>query len=169
MKYYSERLDEVFDTEEELRLAEATLPEAQGKCDGDCDNCKDPCYSSDEDDLPADSIKKESLPTKKELADAVQKCDSDLKEAYNLYSVAEKKVEELSKKYLEEVDAILKPAKRAVRSAEEKKFEAVKRFNDIYGVYRVSYTGEKAAEEFNRAIDRFYSRRGWFDDLFRLF
>ena len=165
MKYYSEILKEVFDTEKECQEAEAQYLEGyedNPDCDcaeqcGGCRESKD-CKKSDEN----------KTPSKKDLADRVQKCEEKVNEARALYSVAQEKVKELSKKYLEDIDDILNPAKKAVKDAEQEKYKALKEFNDAYGVYRVSYSGKKAAEEFDRAIKEFNNTNRFFNDFFWL-
>lgn len=150
MKYYSEILDEVFDTPEELKQAENA--------------CKD----KDECDIASEEKEAvEKTLSKKELADKVAKCDETLTEAYKLLSVAEKKAEELSKEYLEKVDALMGEANNRVKEAEKARYIAIKNFNDAYGVYKVSYSGSKAAEELERAWSRFANSRSWLDDLFK--
>ena len=170
MKYYSDILDEFFETEEQCKKAESEClenmvpPEDEESCDECC-----VCEKS----IPCDECKveekKETAPTKKDLADRVQKCEEKVKEAYALYSVAEKKVNELSKQYLEEVGKILSPAEKAVKDAEAEKCQAIKDFNDSYGVYRVSYTGARAAEEFNRAWRKFEDAHKWVNGFFGWF
>ena len=83
--------------------------------------------------------------------------------------VAKGKVQELSAKYLSEVDAIMKEANDAVAKAEREKYEAIKAFNDRYGAYKTTYTGARAAEEFKRAMRTFIPRDRWlnfFDNFF---
>lgn len=170
MRYYSDILDEFFETEEQCKKAESECiedmvpPEDEESLD-ECCVCEKsiPCNECKVEE------KKETTPTKKDLADRVQECEEKVKEAYELYSVAEKKANELSKQYLEEVDKIMSPAKKAVKDAEAEKYKAIKDFNDAYGVYRVSYTGARAAEEFNRALRKFEDTHKWVDSIFTWF
>ena len=67
--------------------------------------------------------------------------------------VAKKQIEELSKTYLESVEAILTPAKEAVKTAEKARYEAIRKFNDSFGAYQVTLTGDKAAKEMLRAMN----------------
>lgn len=145
MKYYSEKLDKVFDTAEELRSAEAEAA---------------PCELADVDDeVETKSESKEiaKTPTKKQLAANVDDAETKLKEAYADYDVAKQKVSELSKKYLEEMNAILNPAKNAVKKAEQARYEAIRKFNEAYGAYQVTYTGDRAAQEMLRAMEEINS------------
>ena len=74
-----------------------------------------------------------------------------------------KQIEELSKTYLESVDAILTPAKEAVKKAEEERYEAIRKFNNYYGAYQTVLTGDRAAKEMIRAINEINSiqRKIW--------
>ena len=137
MKYYSEILNEFFDSESALKEAESLV-----ECT--CDNC--------DDDMCERTAEVEKTPTKKQLAANVERADKALESAKSDYEAARVKVEELSKKYLEEVDAILCPAKSAVEKAQQEKYDAIKEFNKTYGVYRTFYTGDRAAREFTSAL-----------------
>ena len=118
MKYYSEKLDKVFDTPEVLEEAEAAVC----TCNNVDDNFKD--------DKLGNTEKKDlnKIPSKKQI-------------------------EELSKTYLESVDAILTPAKEAVKKAEEQRYAAIRKFNNYYGAYQTVLTGDRAAKEMIRAIN----------------
>lgn len=144
MKYFSEKLNRVFDTEKELKAEEAKLDSTQETSNNEDSRLKD-----------VEKVKENSVskaPSKKQLAAAVEDAETALKEAHANYDVAKQKVEELSKKYLEEVDAILNPAKDAVKKAEQNRYEAIRKFNESYGAYQVTYTGERAAQEMLRTI-----------------
>lgn len=133
MKFYSEKLNKLFDTPEALNEAEASMPK-----------CK--CAAKDEN-------YEEKLPSKKQLAADVDAAEEKLKAAYAEYEVAKKQIEELSKTYLESVEAILTPAKEAVKTAEKARYEAIRKFNDSFGAYQVTLTGDKAAKEMLRAMN----------------
>ena len=63
--------------------------------------------------------------------------------------------EEIVNKAKSEAAELLKPAKEQIREAQYNKYEKVKQFNNKYGPYSVSYTGEKAYNEFKRSSDWF--------------
>lgn len=153
MKYYSEKLDKVFDTPEALEEAESTT------CT--CNNVDD----NFEDEKLGDTETKElnKIPSKKQLAADVDEADEKVKDAYAEYEVAKKQIEELSKTYLESVDAILTPAKEAVKKAEEERYAAIRKFNNYYGAYQTVLTGDRAAKEMIRAINEINSiqRKIW--------
>lgn len=149
MKFYSEKLDKLFDTPEELQAAET--PKKKKKV------------------VAEQSIVDETatVPTRKELATAVEAAEERVKQAYADYETARGKAEELSKKYLEEINAILDPAQKSVKEAERLRYEAIRNFNDSYGAYQVTYTGAKAADEMMKAINNINSRASkLFRDMF---
>ena len=96
-------------------------------------------------------------PSKKQLAANVDAAEEKLKAAYAEYDVAKKQIEELSKTYLESVDAILTPAKEAVKKAEQERYAAVRKFNESFGAYQVTLTGDRAAKEMMRALNELNS------------
>lgn len=149
MKFYSEKLDKLFDTPEELQAAET--PKKKKKV------------------VAEQSVVDETatVPTRKELATAVEAAEERVKQAYADYETARGKAEELSKKYLEEINAILDPAQKSVKEAERLRYEAIRNFNDSYGAYQVTYTGAKAADEMMKAINNINSRASkLFRDMF---
>ena len=149
MKFYSEKLDKLFDTPEELQAAEA--PKKKRKA------------------VSAQPVVEETpaVPTRKELAAEVEAAEEKVKQAYADYDTAKVQAEELSKKYLEEVNAILEPAQKAVKEAERLRYEAIRNFNESYGAYQVTYTGAKAADEMMKAISNINSRANKiFRDMF---
>ena len=153
MKYYSEKLDKVFDTPEALEEAESAVC----TCNKVDDNFKN--------EKLCDTEKKDlnKIPSKKQLAADVDDADAKVKDAYAEYEVAKKQIEDLSKTYLESVDAILTPAKEAVKKAEEERYEAIRKFNNYYGAYQTVLTGDRAAKEMIRAINEINSiqRKIW--------
>ena len=149
MKFYSEKLDKLFDTPEELQAAETSKKKKK---------------AVNEQPVVDESA---TMPTRKELASAVEAADERVKQAYADYETAKGKAEELSKKYLEEINALLDPAQKAVKEAERLRYEAIRNFNDSYGAYQVTYTGAKAADEMMKAISNINSRANkMFRDMF---
>ena len=149
MKFYSEKLDKLFDTPEELQAAET--PKKKKKVVAEQPTVDETA----------------TVPTRKELATAVEAAEERVKQAYADYETARGKAEELSKKYLEEINAILDPAQKSVKEAERLRYEAIRNFNDSYGAYQVTYTGAKAADEMMKAINNINSRANKiFRDMF---
>lgn len=149
MKYYSEKLDRVFDSVEALEAEES-------KVECTCNKVDD---NFDDKDLKNYAGVKENnkIPSKKELAANVDAADVAVKEAYAEYEVAKKQIEELSKTYLESVEAILTPAKEGVKKAEQARYDAIRKFNAYYGAYQTVLTGDRAAKEMLRAINEINS------------
>ena len=151
MKFYSEKLNQIFDSAEELQLAEKGVGKKKKKSITEQPVAEEPA----------------AAPSRKELATAVEEADEKVKQAYADYETAKVKAEELSKKFLEEINAILDPAQKAVKEAERMRYEAIRNFNDSYGAYQVTYTGARAADEMMKAISNINSRaNNMFRDMF---
>ena len=151
MLYFSELTKQNYRTVEALQLAESEFTQAQEAS-------------------KSSSSKKECNKRKKALADKVAEADKQLAEAEAQLKAAEAEVEKISQEYLAKVDAILKDAQTRVSDAEKARFKAISDFNAEFGVYSTTITGEKAAHEFDRAIDSLQRRlsnhlpfplRGW--------
>lgn len=158
MKFYSEKLDQLFDTLEDLEAAENPKKKPTRK-------------STKAEPAPVETVptveSTPEVPTKKELAAAVTDAEEKVKIAYAEYETAKARAEELSKAYLEQINSILEPAKKAVKDAEQTRYNAIKEFNKNFGAYQVTYTGERAANEMMNAINRLNSRANrFFSDLF---
>ena len=139
MKYYSEKLDKMFDSIEDLTQAEKSCKKSVKKAS-------------------QERAEVQPSPTRKELAAEVEASDETLKQAYANYESAKVKAQELSKKYLNDINEIMNPAKEAVKEAEKNRYEAIRKFNEYYGAYQVTYTGSKAAEEMIKAVDSINSQ-----------
>jgi hypothetical protein len=85
--------------------------------------------------------------TKAKLAKAVEDADKALDNAYVGLEDAKKKVAELQKEYDAKVDAIMNPARDCVKECTKKRAEAIKTFNEKFGTYTTTYTGNKAINE----------------------
>ena len=149
MKYYSDKLDQVFDTPEALEEAEAAICTCNRVDDNFDDKNLNKCECKCKEEA--------KLPTKKQLAADVDAAEEKLRDAYAEYEVAKAQVEELSKTYLESVEAILTPAKEAVKNAEQARYDAIRKFNESFGAYQTVLTGDRAAKEMIRAINEINS------------
>ena len=132
MKYFSEVTKKLYDSPEALDAAEKLVAEKKVK---------------------EEKKRVEEATSKKQLVAAIEKADAVVEDCKAQYELAKKKVEEISKKYLEDVDAIMEPAKKAVKDAEAERYECIRKFNELYGPYTRSYTGTKAANEFAKTLD----------------
>lgn len=147
MKFYSEKLNQVFDTPEQLEEAEKNVKSVSKKR-----------AVKEQVSQASEEVVDTQTPTKKQLAADVEAADDKLKEAYANYEAARARVEEISKKYLEETKEILDPAAKAVKDAEKARYAAIRKFNDSFGAYQVTYTGAKAADEMLKAINNLNER-----------
>lgn len=127
MKYYSEELKSMFDTEEQLLAAEETARQ-----------------------------KKESAKvTKAKYAKAVKDAETQVEIAHTSYDKAISKVQELQKEYDQKVKEIMDPAVDQLVKAQKDRADAITKFNDKYGTYTTTYTGNEALKEFDKFVDRF--------------
>ena len=135
MKFYSEELKKFFDTEESL-LAEEEKARVEAE---------------------------EKKVTKAKLAKAVEDADKALDDAYECLEESRKKVAEIWEEYNEKDEAIMNPARDLIRECTKARADAIKAFNDKFGVYTTTYTGNKALNEmvkmdkiFDNIFKRFY-------------
>ena len=133
MKFYSEGLKKMFDTPEQC-LAEEEKMRVEAE---------------------------EKKVTKAKLAQAVEDADKELDKAYENLKEAKKQVEELQKEYDEKVDAIMNPACDLIKECTKARAGAIKEFNDKFGVYTTTYTGNKALNEMakmDKIFDNFFKK-----------
>ena len=127
MRFYSDELKKFFDTQEQCLAAEETARvEAE-----------------------------EKKVTKAKLAKAIDDADKALDEAYEGLKLAKEQVEELQKEYDSKVDEIMNPAHDRIKECTKARADAIKEFNDKFGVYTTTYTGNKALQEFAKMEDAF--------------
>ena len=147
MKYYSEKLNKTFNTEKDCLRAEKEF-ETQKKKDSINQTEDKDCYKNKEE---KSLISRE----KRELADKITQAEKQLDEANKAYSVAQDKAAEIIEKTNKEVRQILEEAKNKVTEAERVRRDALLDFNTKFGPYTTHYTGQRAIDEFNKAVDRF--------------
>lgn len=135
MRYYSDELKKFFDTEESL-LAEEEKARVEAE---------------------------EKKVTKAKLAKAVEDAEKGLDVAYENLEWAKERVAELQREYDEKVDAIMNPVLDEIKECTKARAEAIKSFNEKFGVYTTTYTGNKALNEmvkmekiFDNIFKRFY-------------
>lgn len=138
MKYFSEKLNKTYDTVEALESAEKEYDEKQ-KSIAEANN----------------KISNE----KRKLAAAVESAEQHLADAYAYYddtiTQCKKIQEEANKQIAEKLD----PAKKRVKEAEKRKYDALVEFNNKYGAYTTTVTGKRAYDEFQRTCS-------WMNELF---
>lgn len=146
MKFYSEKLNKFFDTEEECYDAERAQNSEGVKKETE--------------------VNKAESNEKKQYVKKIEEADNNLEIEYLNYNEAKKKVIELKKKNDAECEKILTEARKALKEAQNKKFDAVQSFTEKYGPYKVSYTGEKALQEMRRHVDMSNDFLNWFFPFF---
>lgn len=151
MKFYSEKLEQLFDTEEELKAAEGKKKRKScaSTCKSSCTACEDACKESCTE--KAQAVEKQ--PSRKVLSANIDAAETKVAEAHNAYNEAKAKISELSKKYIEDVAAIENEARKVVEEAEAARAEAIQEFNKYYGTYSAFYTGDRAEQELQRALN----------------
>ena len=142
MKYYSEVVNKLFDSQEELESAEKAAKEQKEK-----------------EAVEKALVSKE----KKACADIVKATESSVDDAREKYNAAKKEAQEIISKAYAEARSILSEASKELSAAQEKRYEALKSFNAKYGPYTMSYTGEKAYNEWKKAVESFNT---FFDRFF---
>lgn len=138
MKYYSEKLNKMFDSEDELKKAEAEKVE-----------------NTTTEEKEKTVVSK----AKKAEAEKVKLTDKEVDDAQENIRVVREKAQALIRKANSEAEVMLKEAYTKLSKAQEHRFEAVKEFNEKYGPYKTYYTGEKAYNEFQKALR-------YFDNIF---
>jgi exonuclease VII small subunit len=145
MKYYSEKLDKFFDDPFDLERAEEQK------------ELKEKAANEE-----VEAKKAHLANRKKELANAIEDCDVELDRAYQKYEEAKK----ICQKILEESNAqmtdILDKAKKEISDAQEKKAKYLAAFNNEFGTFKVSYTGDKALKEFEKMMNLFDFKNSFF-------
>lgn len=125
MKYYSEVLKKVFDSIAELEKAEKSHKEGLVK----------------------------EAEGKKALATRIEQAGKEVDKAYEDYEKAKEKAAKVLEESNKNIETILNEAKDVIKKAEENKRDAIQKFNQRYGPYTTTYTGEKALNEFNKVVD----------------
>lgn len=150
--FYSDVLNKYFDSEEECKKAESEHALAK---------------------RAEEEKKNEISKQKKVLADDIEKAEKELDAAYSkleiareesdrIYSDAKASVNQIYKEANEKVKILMDEAKAEVRKAQQNKVEAVKKFNEKFGVYTTTYTGNKALEEIRRVNSWINDLSSWF-------
>lgn len=145
MKFYSEKLEKFFDSEAE---------------------CKDAELKAEQVEEEKKEIAEVKSNERKQYAKKVEEADKALEEQYLKYEEAKKKIIEIKKKCDEECEKILIEAKKELKQAQDNKFVALEQFNDKFGPYTISYTGDKALKEMRRHFDTNADLFHWFFPFF---
>lgn len=123
-------------------------------------------YDSEKDCLDAEkklqaqrAYQKSDLnPEKEELSRKIDEADKKLKESYNHYLSEKNRAVTVLNDAYDEYAKILNDAKQEIKNAQLNKYDALKKFNDKFGKYTVSYTENE--------LNRFFNQPQSFFDLF---
>jgi len=134
MRYYSDVTNKFYDNEKDLHEAE--------------------------DKVLAE--KKQTSLDKKNLSKKIDETETALTLAYEDYDKAKAEVKKILEESNIKCQKILEEANNKINEAKATNTKALKEFTDKYGTYTVTYTGEKAQQEWQRHLK-------YFDKIFRDF
>lgn len=155
MKYYSEKLNKPFDTEEECIKAEKEFDKEQKRIQEELDKA-----------IAAKKEEEEKYnASKKELAKTIEAIDKKIAEANSVREVARQKATEIINEAKQKANELLSAANTKVKEAQQEKYKAISAFNEKYGPYTISLTGDKAAEEYKKVIKEFSNNFLEFNNL----
>jgi chromosome segregation ATPase len=122
MKYYSETLNKLYNSEKELRAAEKALEDK--------------------------NLQKEN--TKKELSTKIEAAEAALDAAHKNYEEVREEAARLMDESNKQILKMINDAKAKITEAEKTRTDAIVAFNQQFGTYRANYTGERAKRESDR-------------------
>ena len=122
MKFYSEKLNKLFDSEKELKAEEKLFDEK--------------------------NLQKEN--TKKELSQKIDAAELAVDAAYKNYDAVRQEAAKLMEESNQQILNMLNKAKEQITRAEKERTDAIVAFNQQFGTYRANYTGERAKRESER-------------------
>ena len=137
MKYFSEITNKTYDTEDACKKAELEFKTVKDK---------------EENKLVAD--KSSVSKRKKELSDLIQNADKRVDDSYKELEDAKVKANAILKEARKKADDIIKEASDKVEKETSAKRDLITQFNKEFGSYTVTYTGDRAEEEYKRMMRR---------------
>lgn len=160
MKYYSDITEKVYNTEEELKAAEKEVLDKK---------------EQEEKNKKALAEKNTAVSAKKkELSTEIRKQEDAINEAYKELEEARKKANEILAEARKRANAVVKTASDKLDEETQKRRDLITSWNKEFGPYTVTYTGERAEEEYRRTLHRiksmfesnpFFSFPSWFSDF----
>lgn len=87
---------------------------------------------------------------KKELADAVKESDNKVRQAEESYEKSKTEANRIIKEANEKAREILTEGLNGVEAATKERTKAIQTFNNEFGPYMISYTGDAASKEYAR-------------------
>lgn len=88
--------------------------------------------------------------SKKEAAKLVEEASLKVSEAYQDYATVKQQANDMYKETREKVSKMLLEAQTKLRKAQNERCDAIRSFNKEYGTYTVSYSGDKAYNEYSK-------------------
>ena len=157
MKYYSETLEKLFNSEDELFAAEERAEKLANE------------EKERKNKLSAD---KKMAATKVQLATeeydkAVDRFESKKKEILKELDTAEDEAAKIIDKANNVAEAKLEEAKEELRKAKIAKINAIKEFEDSYGPYKTVLTGDAAKKEWEKIESSINEYDKWLNKLFQ--
>lgn len=142
MKYFSELTNKTYNTEDECLKAEHSYKKEQKRIQDEIEKA-----------VAEKKAKDEAIQaSKKELAKAIEEAKAEVDEATAVYDAAKEKAKEILNDANKKINSLLEAAKDKVKTAEQKKYEAIAAFNKKFGPYTTKLTGTEAANEYNKTI-----------------
>lgn len=132
MLYYSEKLEELFETQKALEIAESEYDKGQKE---------------------KEKREKDKKAEKKRLAKLIEDAEADIDKARDEFIEVKAEAMKIVESTEETVNKMLKDAEDKITQAQERRYEAIKNFNEKFGTYTKTYTGDKAYNEFKRNVD----------------
>lgn len=136
MKFYSETLNKLFDSEKELKDAEKAFEDK--------------------------NLLKEN--TKKELSVRIEVAEEALDAAHKNYEAVREEAAKILDESNKQVIKMMNDAKAQITEAEKARTDAIVAFNQQFGTYRANYTGERAkreSERVNKMVDDMFRVIRW--------
>ena len=132
MKYYSEILNKLYESEKELKDAEKAYNDK--------------------------NLQKEN--TKKELSNKIEAAEVALDAAHKNYEVVREEAAKLMDESNKQIVKMMNEAKDRITAAEKARTDAIVAFNQQFGTYRANYTGDRAkreSERINKIVNDLFS------------
>ena len=132
MKFYSETLNKLFDSEKELNAAEKAFNDK--------------------------NLQKEN--TKKELSQKIEAAEVAVDAAHKNYEATRQEAAKLMDESNKQIVKMMNDAKAQITAAEKARTDAIVAFNQQFGTYRANYTGERAkreSERINKMVNDIFS------------
>ena len=137
MKYFSEVTNKYYDSEQECLEAEKKFEEEKKKSE-----------------LAIAEKKSAISKRKKELSDSITLSDKKVEYAYKELETARTEADKIVKEAREKANSLVKEAVKKVEAETSERAKQIAKFNEEFGPYTVTYTGNMAEEEYNRIIHR---------------